>query len=232
MVAERLVASLRSLHGWQYWAAVWLVCITETLSNDQQRDLNTLVEVTDVADVQFRKPDIRVDNDVGDVTTAPVLTELSRSWCEHETISLESVYGTIISTAFLVVVLEWCERYFDSVCLNMFGLAHLVLILSFRTAHLAATVPCKLDSREGYRQWWRVLLENDKSWFDVQRHAGSDAEGSSTVELFRQLLVLECPCRIHSLSFPESSQVDLQTVVSRRGVDSHERIGKARFQLD
>ena len=50
----------------------------------------------------------------------------------------------------------------------MFGLAHRVLILSFRTAHLAAlahlaaTVPCKLDSREGYRQWWRVLLENDK----------------------------------------------------------------------
>ena len=98
----------------------------------------------------------------------PVLTELSRSWCEHETICLESVYGTISSTAFLVVVLEWCERYFDSVCLNMFGLAHCVLILSFRTvhlaalAHLAATVPCKLDSREGYRQWWRVLLENDK----------------------------------------------------------------------
>ena len=50
---------------------------------------------------------------------APIsLTELSRSWCEHETISLESVYGTIISTAFLVVVLESCERYFDSVCLN------------------------------------------------------------------------------------------------------------------
>ena len=67
MVAERLVASLWSLHGWQYRAAVWLGCITETLSNDQQRDLYTLVEVTDVADVQFRKPDI----DVGDVTTAP-----------------------------------------------------------------------------------------------------------------------------------------------------------------
>ena len=34
-----------------------------------------LVEVTDVADVQVRKADIRVDNDVDDVTTAPVLTE-------------------------------------------------------------------------------------------------------------------------------------------------------------
>ena len=50
----------------------------------------------------------------------------------------------------------------------MFGLAHRVLILSFGTAHLAAlahlaaTVPCKLDSREGYRHWWRVPLENLK----------------------------------------------------------------------
>ena len=76
-------------------------------------------------------------------------------------------YSTILR-AVPVVVLEWCERRFDSVCWNMFGLAHRVLILSYRTAHLgalahlAATVPCKLDSREGYRQWWRVLLENDK----------------------------------------------------------------------
>ena len=157
MVAERLVASLRSLHGWQYRAAVWLGCITETLSNDQQRDLNTLVEVADegwmgsvenhgamIAEILLLRMQLDTIS----------LTELSRSWCEHETISLESVYGTLISTAFLVVVLEWCERYFDSVCLNMFGLAHRVLILSFRTAHLAAlahlaaTVPCKLDSRE------------------------------------------------------------------------------------
>ena len=83
---------------------------------------------------RFENPDIRVDSDVGDVTTAPVLTELSRSWCEHETISLESVYCTIISTTFLVVVLEWCERRFDSVCWNIFQLANRVLILSFRTA--------------------------------------------------------------------------------------------------
>ena len=58
-------------------------------------------------------------------------------------------------------------------------------------------------------------------WFDVQRHTGSDAEGSSAVELFRQLLILECPCRIHSLCFPESSQDVLQTIVSRHGVDTH-----------
>ena len=76
MVAERFVTSLRSLHGWKHWAAEWLGWITETWSNDRA----LLVEVTDVADVQVRKPDIRVDNDVGGVTTAPVLTELSRSF--------------------------------------------------------------------------------------------------------------------------------------------------------
>ena len=47
MVAERLVASLRSLHGWKSWAAEWLGWITETWSNDRA----LLVEVTDVADV-------------------------------------------------------------------------------------------------------------------------------------------------------------------------------------
>ena len=69
-------------------------------------------------------------------------------------------------------------------------------------------------------------------WFDDQRHACSDVKGSSTVELFGQLLVFECLWRIHSLSFQESSRVVLHTVVSRRGVDSHDRVGKARFQHD
>ena len=149
---------------WKHWAAERLGWITETLGND----CALLVEVTDVADVQVQKPDIRVDNDVGDVTTAPVHTELSRSWCEHDTIVLERVNYTIILRAVLVVVLESCERYFDSVCLNMFGLAQRVHIPSLRTvqhaalAHLAATAPSKLDSREGCPQWWRILLENFK----------------------------------------------------------------------
>ena len=52
MVAERLVASLRCLHGWKHWAAEWLGWITETWSNDRA----LLVEVTDVADVQVLKP--------------------------------------------------------------------------------------------------------------------------------------------------------------------------------
>ena len=163
MVAERLVASLRSLHGWQYWAAGWLGCITETLSNDQPRDLNTLVEVADEGWSAVMMARMNAEIFFCACSSTPIsLTELSRSWCEHETISLESVYGAIISTAFLVVVLEWCERYFDSVCLNMFGLAHRVLILSFRTSHLAATVPCELDSGEGCLRWWRVLPENLK----------------------------------------------------------------------
>ena len=128
MVAERLVASLRSVHGWKHWAAEWLGWITETWSNDRA----LLVEVTDVADVQVPKPDIRVDNDVA--TTAPVLTDLSRSWCEHDTLALERGNYAIISTAVPVVVHESCERYFDSVCLNMFGLAQRVHIPSLRTA--------------------------------------------------------------------------------------------------
>ena len=41
-----------------------------------------------VADVQVRKTEIRVDNDVDDVITAPALAELSRSWCEHDTLGL------------------------------------------------------------------------------------------------------------------------------------------------
>ena len=74
------------------------------------------------ADVQVPKSDVRVVAGVDDGTTAPAITELSRSWCEHDTLALESVYQTIILRAFLVVVLELCNRCFDIVCLNMFGL--------------------------------------------------------------------------------------------------------------
>ena len=160
--AERLVADMRSLHGWKHWAAECLGWITETLGNDH----TLLVEVPDAADVQVQKSDIRVDADVDDVTTAPALTELSRSWSEHDTLALESVYQTIILRAVLVCVLELCERCFDSVCVNMFGPAQRVHFPSLRTAqdtafaHLAATAPSTLDSREGSRLWWRVLLEN------------------------------------------------------------------------
>ena len=75
---------------------------------------------------------------------------------------------TIILRAVPVVVLESCECYFNSVCLNVFGLARRVHIPSLRTAqhvalaHLAATAPRKLESREGCLHWWRVLLENFK----------------------------------------------------------------------
>ena len=159
MVAKRLVADIRSLHGWKHWAAEWLGWITETLSDDRA----LLVGVADVAGVQVRKLDFRIVADVDDVITAPDLTKLSRSWCRNDTLASESVSCTIILTAFLVVVLELCNRYFDSVCLNMFGLAQRVRTPSLRTAQhaarLAATAPSKLDSREGYRQW-RVLLEN------------------------------------------------------------------------
>ena len=88
------------------------------------------------------------------------------------------------------MVLELCDHCLDSVRVNMFGLEQRVRIPSLRTTHhapsalLAAIEPSELDSREGYLHWWRVLLE--------------DAEGSSAVELFRQLLVLECLCRNHN----------------------------------
>ena len=114
MVTERLVADMRSLHGWKHWAAEWPGWITETLSKDR----SLLVEVANAAGVQVRKSDLRVVADVDDVITAPDLTKLSRSWCEHDTLALESVYCAIILTAFLVGVLELCNRYFDSVCLN------------------------------------------------------------------------------------------------------------------
>jgi len=48
----------------------------------------------------------------------------------------------------------------------MFGLVRRVVSPSFRpiqraaAAPLAATAPCKLDSRRGYRHWWRVLPED------------------------------------------------------------------------
>ena len=131
---------------WKHWAAEWLGWITETLGNDRA----LLVEVADVADVQVRKSDIRVDSDVDDVITAPVLTELSCSWCEHDALALESVYHTHILRALPAVVLELYTRCFDSVCLHMFGLAHRVFILWLGTAqhaapaHLEATAPSKL----------------------------------------------------------------------------------------
>ena len=61
---------------------------------------------------KVRESDIRVDTDGDDVTTATDLTKLSRSWCEHDTFALESVYYIIIFRAFPVVVLELCDRYF------------------------------------------------------------------------------------------------------------------------
>ena len=84
-----------------------------------------------------------------------------------QTFPSQKNYSTILR-AVPVMVLESCERYFDSVCLNMFGLAQRVHIPSLRTvqhaalAHLAATAPSKLDSREGCLHWWRVLPENFK----------------------------------------------------------------------
>ena len=74
----------------------------------------------------------------------------------------------IILRAVPDVVLETCQHYFHSVCLNIFGFAQRVHIPSLRTvqhaalAHLAATAPSKLESREGCLHWWRVLLENFK----------------------------------------------------------------------
>ena len=67
----------------------------------------------------------------------------------------ERINYTTILRAVPVVVLESCGRDFDSVCLNMFGLAQRVHIPSLRTAqhaalaHPAATARSKLDSREG-----------------------------------------------------------------------------------
>ena len=71
-----------------------------------------------------------------------------------------------IQSAVPVVVFESCERCFDSVCVDLFGLAQSVHIPSLRTAQqaalarLAATAPSKVDSREGRLHWWRLLLEN------------------------------------------------------------------------
>ena len=87
MVAVRLVADMRSLHGWKHWAAEWFGWITETLFDDSA----LLVEVADVADAQVRKSGIRVDVDVDDVITAPAPIELSLSCCEHDTRTLETV---------------------------------------------------------------------------------------------------------------------------------------------
>ena len=76
-----------------------LGCTTETLGNDQQRDLNTLVEVAHVADeglwvvmLARMSPLLLAEIFCYACSLTPIsLTELSRSWCEHETISLESV---------------------------------------------------------------------------------------------------------------------------------------------
>ena len=120
----------------------------------------------------------------------------------------ERVNFTIFLKAVLVVVLESCERCFDSACFNMFGLAQRVHIPSFRTAqhaaltHLAATAPSKLNSREGCLHWWRLLLENfelnsDSMAKDMQVLMRKDLEA---VELFRQLLGVGV-----SLQNPQSS---------------------------
>ena len=70
-----------------------------------------------------------------------------------------------VDNTIILRVLESCERYFDSVWLHLFGLAQRVHIPSLRTvqhaalAHIAATAPSKLDSREGCLHW-RVLPDN------------------------------------------------------------------------
>ena len=92
-----VVADMRSSHGWKHWAAEWLGWVTKTLGDDRV----LLVEVADVADVQVRKLDIRLVANVDDVTTAPGLTELSRPWCDHETLALErSLHNHLQSRSF------------------------------------------------------------------------------------------------------------------------------------
>ena len=124
---------------------------------------------------------------------------------------------------------------FDSVCVDMFGLAQSVHIPSLRTAqhaalaHLAATAPSKLDSREGCLHWWRLLLENPE--------LNSDSMYKDMRVLMRKdLQQLSCFDSCWSWSvFAESTVVPscpYIEFVSRHGVDTHERIGKSRLQLD
>ena len=238
MVAERLVGDMRSSHGWKHWAAEWLGWITETWSNYRA----LLVEVTDVADVQVRKPDIQVDNDVGDVTTLPVFTELSPSWCECDAFAFERVNCTIILRAVLVVVLESCERYFDSVCLNMFGLAQRVHIPSVENRTTLST--CTSRKRQQQVNWTRdkdVCIGGVCCLRCSNLNSGSMSK-DMRVLMRKDLQQLSCfdSCWCWSVFAAstvvfvslESSEVVPQTVVSRHGVDTHERIGRASFQLD
>ena len=163
------------------------------------------MEVVDVADVQVRTSDFRV---VADVTTAPDLTKLSRSWSEHDTLTLplESVFFAVTFAAFLVarVVRALFRKCVRGHVRPRAACAHSVVENSTCTSRSDSTKSTEL-------------------WFDVQRHSGSDVEGSSAVEL----LGMECLCSIH-----KSSEVVLQTVVSRHGGGTYELIGKSRFQLE
>ena len=123
-------------------------CLRQRLTPNRSQVL--LMPVTCLAQWTTRKPTRKRRNpetDVGDSKEDSGYREFVRG-------QEERVNFTIILRAVPVVVLETCERYFDSVCLNMFGLAQRVHIPSWRTvqhaalAHLAATELNKLDSRE------------------------------------------------------------------------------------
>ena len=178
MVAERLVASLQSLHGWGRCFQSRVVRTrprgsrwTKPLIGLQKGDLAWF----SVAEPPTSETDPESDSSVADARDPAAVEkaheQATRKWRNPETdvgdseedigfrevVSgpVKNVYYTIILGAVPVVVLESCERCSDSVRVNMFGLAQRVHIPSLRTAHhaalapLAATAPNKLDLREG-----------------------------------------------------------------------------------
>ena len=123
----------------------------------------------------------------------------------------------------------------------MFGFAQRVHIPSSRTAqhaalaHQARTAPSKLESREGCLHQWRALPEN------FELNSGSMSKDMRVLmrkDLQQSSSFDSCWCwsvfAASTVVFVslESSEVVPQTVVSRHGVGTHERIGRASFQLD
>ena len=104
-------------------------------------------------------------------------------------------------TTFPVVVLELCDRCFDSVCVIMFDFAQGVHTPSLRMAHyaasspFAATAPSRLDCAEGCLHWWRLSTWKVRTEFCVgaQRREDFDAGRHKRLEFLRQSLVLACP---------------------------------------
>ena len=169
------------------------------------------MEVVDVADLQVRKSDFRV---VAGVITAPLTLPL-------RAFSVRSPLQPFL-------LLESCGRCFESVCVDMFGLAQRVHIPLLRTlAHLAATAPSQLNSGSMSKDI-RVLM-----WKDLQQLSCFDScWGWSVFAVSTVVFVSQNLLKLSYKQLCRDMELTLMNELANHAfslIESHEHLNSSQF---